>query len=117
MCSEESLPDCTSTIYSSSVSAAPFRPCDHTNLGSSPMCDLENNDMNPAIWRHMVQEEFESIDGNVPAYAQPTPERMNNRRNYVLNPEKMKTLTLREHILLNPTYDAFEHDIAPVIYW
>jgi hypothetical protein len=81
------------------------------------MCDLENNDMNPAIWRQMVQEEFEAIDGNVPAYAQPTPDRMNNRRNYVLNPERMETLTLKEQILLTPTYDAFENDIAVVNFY
>ena len=116
----ECLPDCTSTIYSSRVSAAPFRPCDHTNLGSSPMCDLENKDMNPAIWRQMVQDEFMAIDGNpsnVPEYARPAPERMNNRRSYVVDPARMESLTFKGQALLNPTYDAYENDIAVVNFY
>ena len=113
----ECLPDCSSTIYSSRVSAAPFRPCDHTNLGSSPMCDLENNDMNPAIWRQMVQEEFEAIDGSVPDYARPDPGKMNNQRQYVINPERVETLTFKEQILSSPTYDAYENDIAVVNFY
>ena len=34
------LPDCEETKYTTTVSAAPFRPCDFRNLGMSPMCDL-----------------------------------------------------------------------------
>ena len=117
VCDKECLPDCTSTIYTSKVSAAPFRPCDHTNLGSSPMCDLENKDMNPSIWRQMVQDEFISMDGSVPDYAQPSPERMNNRRKYILDPARMETLILKEQTLVNPTYDAFENDIAIVNFY
>ena len=113
----ECLPDCTSTIYNSRVSAAPFRPCDHTNLGSSPMCDLENNDMNPAIWRQMVQDEFIASDGRVPAYAQPDPKNLNNQRQYMANPDRIDSLTFKEQILQNPTYDAFQNDIAVVNFY
>ena len=116
ICSE-CLPDCTSTIYSTRVSAAPFRPCDHTNIGSSSMCDLENNDMNPSIWRQMVQDEFIAIDGSVPDYAQPGPQKMNNQRNYVVNPNRIDTLPFKEQILDNPTYDAYENDIAVVNFY
>ena len=45
------LPDCISTIYNTQVSSAPFKPCDHSNIGASPMCQFSTkNDLNPPIW-------------------------------------------------------------------
>ena len=42
------LPDCTATIYDRRVSSAIFKPCDHTNLESSKMCQLTGNEqINP----------------------------------------------------------------------
>ena len=34
------LPQCEETDYITTVSAAPFRPCDFKNFGMSPMCDV-----------------------------------------------------------------------------
>ena len=46
------LPDCISTIYDTEVSSAPFFKCDHTNIGSSSMCQfsLDANQINPPLF-------------------------------------------------------------------
>ena len=43
------LPDCTTTMYSSSVTAAPFRRCNYKNLGVSFLCNFEET-IQPPIW-------------------------------------------------------------------
>ena len=53
------LPDCEITVYETSVSSAPFVPCDHTNLESSSMCSLTSeNEFNPPIWMSDTKEQF-----------------------------------------------------------
>ena len=36
------LPDCVTTMYSASVTAAPFRRCDYKNLGVSFLCNFDD---------------------------------------------------------------------------
>ena len=43
------LPDCTTTMYSSSVTAAPFRRCNYKNLGVSFLCNFDET-IQPPIW-------------------------------------------------------------------
>ena len=43
------LPDCSTTMYSSSVTAAPFRRCNYKNLGVSFLCNFEET-IQPPIW-------------------------------------------------------------------
>ena len=111
------LPDCTDTQYNARVSAAPFRGCDHTNLGTSHLCDLQDTEMNPPMWTQMIQEEFKGQNIEVPDYAKPNKAKLSNIRNSMVNPAKIKELTLRQHFLANPTYDAFEKDIAIVNFY
>ena len=113
----ECLPDCTDTIYESRVSAAPFRDCDHTNLGASPLCDLENVDMNPPIWTQMVQEEFKGSSMDVPDYAKPNEEKLSNIRKSIVNPDMIKDLTLLQHYKDHKDYNAFVKDIAIVNFY
>ena len=106
------LPDCTSTVFATRVSTAPFRKCDHTNLGISTMCDFNNNDMNPAIWRQEVQKEYMTLLGNLPGFIAPNSQKMSNTRKYVSSEKKLQSLTLKDSRIKNPTYDAFQNDIA-----
>ena len=111
------LPDCKNTIYEASVSAAPFRPCDHTNLGTSPLCDLESSDFNPSIWTELVQTEYKDQTGQVPDYVASSKTRMSNNRYYVTDPNKRGNLAFQAHNELHPTYDAYSQDIAMVNFY
>ena len=111
------LPDCTKTIYEATVSAAPFRQCDHTNLGTSQLCDLEDVDMNPPIWQQLVQNEYLSAKGEVPDFASPSESRMSNTRQYVTSEEQKASLVLQANNLKNPEYDAYTDDIAIVNFY
>jgi hypothetical protein len=110
-------PDCDTTIYDSSISAAPFRPCDHTNLGVSQICNLINTDMNPPIWASDVETEYDELNPEgIPEYIKPTPLRMNNMRRY--SPlEKIGTLALGYKNNKDRFYDAFQKDIAVVSFY
>ena len=108
------MPDCTTTVYESSVTAAPFRGCDHTNIGMSMFCDLENNDMNPPMWAQMVQDEFIAENEPVPEYAMESSEKLSNIREQSVNPDSIKEMTLKQHFIRKPTYNAFEKDIAVI---
>ena len=67
-----------STIYEASVSSAPFRECDHTNLGTSSLCDIGTasgkfdpkmeNLNNPSIYMSKVQDEYKKQTGGVPPF-------------------------------------------------
>ena len=111
------LPDCTDTIYQSRVSAAPFRTCDHTNLGASTLCDFDNLDMNPPIWSNMVEEEFTGADLKVPDYAKPDSKKLSNIRKSIVDPSSIKDLTLLNYYKNHKTYNAFEKDIAIVNFY
>ena len=69
------LPDCSETVYSASCTVAPFRRCDHKNLGVSHLCNLNDPELpQPRIWGHQVIEEYENnpelqkSDGKIPSY-------------------------------------------------
>ena len=111
------LPDCSKTIYDASVSTASFRQCDHTNLGASSLCDLNDIDMNPPIWSHNVQNEYRMAKGIVPDYALPDHERMPNIRRYVNTKEKEDALVFSVQYNQTPVYDAYALDIAMVNFY
>ena len=105
------LPDCTSFMYETRKSTAPFMTCDHTNLGVNRLCDLENEDMTPSMWRRQVQDEYIQGRGNVPSYAKSTSQTMNNIRRFA--PEsKMNGLILKDYRMKHQKYHAFKTDIA-----
>jgi len=52
------LPDCESTIYTSSVSATPLRRCDTKNIGLTMLCKFNGDVPLPAVWSHQVLEEY-----------------------------------------------------------
>ena len=61
------LPDCSTTLYHASVTAAPFRRCDYKNLGISHLCDFDLN-MNPPIWGQQVLEQYKDETSEIPNY-------------------------------------------------
>ena len=111
------LPDCTKTIFEATVSTAPFRQCDHTNLGTSQLCDLEDEDMNPPIWQQLVQNEYISAQGEVPEFASPTDSRMSNTRKFVPSEEKQSHIVFQVKNNKTPEYDAYTNDIAIVNFY
>ena len=112
------LPDCTKTIFEAAVSTAPFRQCDHTNLGTSQLCDLDDVEINPPIWQQLVENEYEkSNDGIVPEFASATQTRMSNTRKYVASEEKQSQLVFRAKNNATPDYDAYINDIAIVSFY
>ena len=111
------LPDCTKTIYEATVSAAPFRQCDHTNLGTSQLCDLEDVNMNPPIWQQLVQNEYLSAKGEVPEFAEPSDARMSNTRKFVSSEAKQAYLVFQVKNNKTPDYDAYTNDIAIVNFY
>ena len=84
---------------------------------SSPLCDLDNGDMNPPIWTQIIQNEFKGEKMDVPDYAKPNYTKLSNIRKSLVNPAMVKDLTLKQHFLAHPTYDAFEKDIAVVNFY
>ena len=106
------LSDCTGTSYKASISTAAFRLCDHTNLGTSPMCNLQDLTMNPPIWSQAVVNEYKVAKGHVPRFAAPNEKRQSNIRPYVYTEAQREALTLKNAHDKSPTYDAFQNDIA-----
>ena len=107
------LPDCISVLYGTSVSSAPFRPCDHTTLGTSSMCELDNPEglVNPPIWAQEVSQQYQKDTGDVPDYA--TSGHFNNQRKVVPD-AKRPNLVFTTGVDEYPTYDAYKRDIALV---
>lgn len=113
------LSDCTVTNYDARISTAAFRMCDHTNIGSSSMCNMQDLTMNPPIWANLVTKEYEVAKGKdkVPEFAQPSSKRQSNIRPYVRRPEQLETLAFKKSHDSVPTYDAFEKDIGIVNFY
>ena len=61
------LPDCSTTVYHGSVTAAPFKKCNMKNLDVSFMCNFETG-MNPPIWGEMVSDQYIKETESLPDY-------------------------------------------------
>ena len=113
------LSDCNNTDYGFTVTSAPFRRCDRTNLGTSPLCNFKKSYMNPPIWNHQVENEYSVTLGKdkIPEYIQPNQEKMANIRKYVTSETEAESLTFQSALKEQPTYDAFEKDISIVDFY
>ena len=116
------LPDCSSTMYDSSVTTAPFRRCDYKNLGVSPLCSL-NSDIQPQIWSENLFKEYASADTELPEYVtnlvgDRTYPRT-NKRHYVHNQgqDVDEIVFSVQNQYPDNTYDAYEKDIATVTFF
>ena len=113
------LSDCNNTDYGFTVTSAPFRRCDRTNIGTSPLCNFKNSYMNPPIWNKQVENEYTVALGKdkVPEYIKPNQEKMANIRKYVISERDAASLTFQSELKENPYYDAFEKDISIVDFY
>jgi len=131
----ECLPDCTSTIYDTRVSSASFKTCDHTNigkapnlnfpplnlhwhfsLGSSAMCEFSTTgQINPPIWAHAVNQEYKKVQNEVPEWFEKSGI-FPSQRNYV-SATKFQNLVLKSDVASQPTYNAYDKDIAVVNFY
>ena len=114
------LPDCISTKYETSLTAAPFGYCDRTNLGLSHLCDLSANEnlmMNPPIWKDVVKREYEKFNGEqLPRFISNPPNLFDNIRQYATNEER-ENLAFRAQYETNPKYNSLEKDITLVNFY
>jgi len=116
------LPDCETTIYQSTMTYTQLRKCDRTNLGgSSILCSLVDEPLNPAPWTNAAQNEFARANQTLPWYLETNPSKeltggmkFPNQRLKVLDPNKKSSLLFPSEVEENPWYDAFEMDIGIV---
>ena len=102
------LPDCSSTMYSATVSSAPFRRCDYKNFGVSFLCKFEEGFIEPPIWGQKVRDQYIFED-------HPIPENIGNSN--IREFADVKASGKEIFIATNtekPAYDAYEKDIAIV---
>ena len=111
------LPDCEGSIFEAKVTSASFQRCDHTNLGASPFCDLETIDLNPTIWAEEARNSFAEAVGTIPDYLLMDP---NNKTIHSNKRYRQANEVERENFVFqgqDPTYNAFEKDIAMVKFY
>ena len=111
------MPDCNSTDYEFAVTSSPFRKCDHTNLGTSELCDLKWTHVNPPIWSQQVQDEYSMTMKYLPEYIKPNDLKMQNRRKYADSDEVANSAIFQKSMEAEPTYDAFTRDISIVNFY
>jgi hypothetical protein len=113
-------PDCDTTEFGASSSAAPFRRCDYKNVDISPLCTLEpEKNPYPPKWGQNVLQEYKA-KGKVPGYVNEkvaTNKRFNvkneDKRSTTQNGKELFTVTNNEE----KDYDAYEKDIATVTFF
>ena len=114
------LPDCNATKYKTSLSSAPFKRCDRTNVGISPLCSISFGSsmmMNPPMWKSSVQAEYEEFNGgDAPEFFESQQSIMSNLRHYAPK-EVVKNLVFRAERENKPTYNALEEDITIVNFY
>jgi hypothetical protein len=105
---KECLPNCDGTDYSATVTAAPFRRCDHKTLGLSALCNF-NETINPPIWGQSVIDEYNEEKGEVPHYV--ADKYSSNLRDFT-KPDASEVFTILNRKQSN--YDAYKKDIGMV---
>ncbi len=107
------LPDCRTTQYTASVTAAPFRRCDYKNLGISFFCNFAAENIEPPIWGQSVIDQYVNDIGAVPNYVKNV---RSNRRQFAAQGASGKPVFIYANNE-NPTYDAYSKDIAKVTFF
>ena len=110
---DDCMPDCVTTIYSTSVTAAPFRRCDYKNLGISFLCNFEEA-LKPPIWGQRVLDQYLSDIQQVPDYIDSLVS--SNQRKFADSRATGKEI-FKAANEKSPDYDAYEKDIAMVTFF
>ena len=102
------LPDCSTFIYKTTVTAVPLKKCDLTNLGLTHLCDTnDKNPLSPKMYSNLLLNNFMARFNITPNYG---------RYNMTSNIRKRGSDLPRGHVFdeTDALYDAFETDIAKV---
>ena len=103
---KDCLPDCTYTIYQSSMSAQSFRKCTEKNFGLSYFCNLDLNVqmLTPQIWADQVLQQYANAHQSKPAFLS----------NVVSNTRTLTSSVSMQNIFtkIDRNYDAYDKDIA-----
>ena len=120
------LPECTTTVYDTSISYAEFQECDHTNTGTNMLCDMVNGTLNPAPWTYLAQNEYTNASPNdsLPWYLETDGEKLKeiqgrmtkfpDQRRKVTESQTEQSALFKSALKKHPTYNAFEKDIGIV---
>ena len=120
------LPECTTTVYETTISYAQFQQCDHTNTGSNTLCDMVNGNLNPAPWTYLAQIEYTNASPNesLPWYLETDATKIKelegrmkkfpDQRQRVIDTATEQSALFKSNLQMNPTYNAFEKDIGIV---
>ena len=113
MC-DSCLPDCNTTMFTASVTAAPFRKCDYKNLGVSKLCSFDTN-LSPPIWGQQVLSQYkDELPDGVPTYIANLVS--SNKRKFA-DTRASGVPIFTADTNTRPTYDAYEKDIAMVTFF
>jgi len=98
------LPDCSNTIYEPIVTTIPFSNCDFTNIGISPICNVNDDNLpQPTKFSAQVISEYLATrKGTVPTFL----------NKYASNARPISNLDYFTQT--EATYDAYTKDIAMV---
>ena len=118
------LPDCSTTNFETSMTYAELPICDRTNLGGTSMlCALVDDPLNPAPWMTSAQKEFIRANQTIPWYLDTDYSRVLRDEDYVRFPNqrpmvedgrKTSNLIFSSKSEGTETYDAFKKDIGIV---
>ena len=106
-------PDCSTTLYTASVTAAPFRRCDYKNLGVSFLCNFDE-EIQPPIWGQRVLDQYVSDISTIPDYIKTE---VNSNERQFADPKASGTQIFVASNTKSPSYDAYSKDIAMVTFF
>ena len=112
------LPDCNTTKYQTDIVYSNLRKCDVNNIGgTSILCDLVNDPLNPAPWSNTAITEYQESNATVPWFLKTfQADRTTNASKFsnfrYLGKGLESNALFGSDIKANPTYDAFERDIG-----
>ena len=117
------LPDCITTMYSASVTAAPFRRCDYKNLGVSFLCNfddqIQGKQIQPPIWGSNVLKQYIADIETIPEYLEDLSSH-SNKRFFQDAKASGKPIFMAANVDANgdlKSYDAYDKDIAMVTFF
>ena len=118
------LPDCTTTNFETGITYAELPRCDRTNVGGTSMlCALVDDPLNPAPWMTTAQKEFMAANQTIPWYLDTNSSRVlrnedharfSNQRSMINDVQKRSNLIFSSGSEGAEAYDAFKKDIGIV---
>ena len=101
------LPDCSTTIYDTSITTIPFSRCGSSNLGTSRLCNLDDPNLpRPTKFGNQIIKEYQVKQTSLPPFVANIESSQRNISSEILNGDIFSQDVI--------TYDAYDIDIAAV---